>query len=273
MSETPSPEVSTPLTVRPLRLDLADVAALMAVERASLNDSHYSPEQALKLLRRPGRWIHLACDGQAVVGFCFSFATRDAQGPRLEIDMLGVVPSHRRRGLATRLIGAALADGRERRITRARGVVACDNVGSRRAFRAAGMVVGGQADLLVYDLLGAEPQPFLPAGWTCSEEPTADDPGSVQATLRDGSGVARGSARWLHVRTLSYSGIWIEDLWANDPESSALLSRAAVERAKREGLDETGILWPKGRDEASRLAWLRQGYERIGDYDLLETAP
>jgi len=273
MSDSLGSVVDNPLTVRPLRLELTDVAALMAVERDSLQDSHYTPEQALALLRRPGRWVHLACDGDDVVGFCFSFATRDAQWPRLEIDMLGVVPSHRRRGLATRLIAAALADGRGRGIPRARGVVARDNVGSRKAFLAAGMVVGGQVELLVYDLLGAEPQSYLPKGWTCVAEPTEPDPATLHAILYDDGGTVRAQARWLQVQTLSYSGIWIEDLSASDPQSSALLSRAVVERAKREGLDETGILWPQGRDESARLAWLRQGYERIGAYDLLEAAP
>jgi len=273
MSEMSSPAVSHGVTVRLLRLGLPDVTALMAVERDSLNDSHYAPEQALVLLRRPGRWVHLACDGEDAVGFCFSFATHDENGPRLEIDMLGVRPSHRRRGLATRLIAAALANGRARGIVHARGVVACENVGSRRAFQAAGMVVGGQTELLAYDLLGAASQSYLPVGWTCAEEPTAHDLDTVQATLRDNSGLSRGGARWLRVHTLSYTGIWIEALWAADAQSSALLSRAAVERAKQEGLDEAGILWPTGRDEPARQAWLRQGYERVGDYDLIETTP
>jgi len=273
MSDSSSHVAGNPLTVRPLRLELADVTALMAVERDSLQDSHYTPEQALALLRRSGRWAHLACDGDDVVGFCFSFATRDAQGPRLEIDMLGVVPSHRRRGLATRLVVAALEDGRDRGMPRARGVVARDNVGSRRAFQAAGMVVGAQAELLVYDLLGAEPQSHLPTGWTCVAEPTEPDPATLKAILRDDGGTVRAQSRWLRVQTLSYSGFWIEDLWASDPQSSALLSRAVVECAKREGFDETGILWPQGRDASDRLAWLRQGYERIGAYDLLEVAP
>ena len=90
-----------PITIRPVRPILADATALLAVERRSLGDSPYTPEEALAILRREEHHAYLALAGGRPVGFCSSFETPTDAGPRLELDMLGVHPGYRGRGIAT----------------------------------------------------------------------------------------------------------------------------------------------------------------------------
>ena len=277
------PSLSAPIRVRPVRLERDDIAALLAVEHQSLNDSHYTPEEALRVLEQSDHRAHIAVDGEHTVGFCFSFSTVADDGRRLELDMLGVAPSHRRRGLATRLIRTAIADAHERGIARARSVVAAANIGSRRAFWAAGFTVDHRAELLVYDLLGRQACAFLPDGWRAHDlrKGVLHTAGGIMRpygsggsllSLHDAQDTLVAAARVQRVRTLSYRGLWIETPWAVDPRVSSLLARAAIELAKHEGLDETGFLWPTPCDQAYRDAWLRQGYANLGPYDVMGVA-
>ena len=267
-------------TIRPLHLELSDVAALLAVEQASLNDSHYTAAEALKVLQQPEHWAYLACADQEVVGFCFCFATTGDGGQRLEVDMLGVAPAHRRRGLATRLIAYAVARARERGLADFRTIVATDNVASRTAFQRAGFAVARRATLIAYDIRGSRPVAFLPAGWRWRLiDSRALDVGGIHFCaqgrqrrvhwLEDARGVTRAAAECLHVTTLSYGGIWVEKLWAHSERACRLIGRAVVKQAQADGLDKVGYLQPKASEATAWPSWQREGFECWSDYDIL----
>ena len=73
------------VTIRPARPVPADAEALLAVERSSLGDSPYTPEEVLAVLRLPEHYACLALAEGRPVGFCSCFETPTDAGPRLEI--------------------------------------------------------------------------------------------------------------------------------------------------------------------------------------------
>jgi ribosomal protein S18 acetylase RimI-like enzyme len=273
--------------IRLARPTLADAAALLDVEHESLGDSPYSPERVQALLARPEHRAYLAVlpaaeGGEEVVGFCSTFETPTANGPRLEIDMLGVRPAHRGRGLATRLIRSAIRAAWCREVGACRGVVAEENVASQRAFGAAGLAVDPRpCDLLVYPIGGTSPLE-LPGGlhYARLEAGTVSTPDGAEppfdATperpvhlVSDLAGRTVALAASLHVRTLSYEGLWIERLWAADDLALRAAIRAVVEEAKRLDLDEVGHLAaidPERGGVPALDAWLREGYLSMGRY-------
>jgi ribosomal protein S18 acetylase RimI-like enzyme len=266
--------------IRALELDLAAVAALLAVERVSLEDSQYTPEEALAVLQQPDHWAYVACDGEQIAGFLFCFATQWAEGAQLELDMLGVAPDYRRRGLATRLVTHACGQAAERGIVPARAVVERENDASRRAFQRAGLQVVQRAQMIVYEIGGCQPIAFLPDGWRwqrTQEGALAVEGAQLAAFGRNG---------WLHwltdaeervlaaaesqrVDTLSYRGVWIERLWATDARAGRVLARAVVEQAKADDLDEVGYLQPTPAAGSVWPLWEREGFVLVGAYDVL----
>ena len=60
----------------------------------------------------------------------------------LYLDFLGVHPAHRRRGIATQLLGAAVAEARSRGMSRVDLTVRRDNIAAVAAYRAAGFRTG-----------------------------------------------------------------------------------------------------------------------------------
>ena len=273
--------------IRLARPTLADAAALLDVEHESLGDSPYSPERVQALLARPEHRAYLAVlpaaeGGEEVVGFCSTFETPTADGPRLEIDMLGVLPEHRGRGLATRLIRTSLREARCRGAGACRGVVAEENAASQRAFGGAGLAPDPQPyELLVYPIGGTSPLELpgglryarleagavsAPEGAQAPFDATPERPVHLVTTL---AGRTVALAASLHVHTLSYEGLWIERLWAADDLALRAAIRAVVEEAKRLDLDEVGHLaaTDPARGEAPALdAWLREGYLSMGRY-------
>ncbi|OGO04231.1 MAG: hypothetical protein A2Y73_00575, partial [Chloroflexi bacterium RBG_13_56_8] len=145
---------------------LADAQILLAVERESLGDSNYTPEEALRVLARPEHHAYVATLDGEVVGFASCFETPCERGTRLEIDMLGVAAARRRRGLATRLILHSMREAEERGVRAFRAVVAEKNLASQRAFRCAGFVSSpSPLDMLIYEVGGTIPVGFLPPKW------------------------------------------------------------------------------------------------------------
>jgi ribosomal protein S18 acetylase RimI-like enzyme len=274
------PTVPDPaLVIRPARPTLTDAHALLEVERHSLGDSPYTPVEVLGVLRRPEHHAYLALRGGWVVGFCSAIETPTDGGPRLELDMLGVLPSDRRRGIATALLRAAMADAQSRGVQRFRGVVAVDNVASQRAFAAAGLrCASSPRDLTVYALRGDAPLPYLPEGWRAdtvhagvlaapTEPPRrfgADGAGREVLRLRDAAGRAVALAEVQQVHTLAYTGLWLERHWVASPRALLVLALGLVERARALDLDEVGYLAPTGREEA--VTWVRAGYYVAGRY-------
>ncbi|HHX65294.1 MAG TPA: GNAT family N-acetyltransferase, partial [Chloroflexi bacterium] len=157
-------------TLRRTEVNAIDAAMLREVEQRSMGDSDYSVDEVLALLRRPEQYAYLAVSGDesAAVGFVSCIETPTGNGvTRLEIDMLGVVPEHRRRGLALALVTRAMDDAVQRGVRRFRGIVAVDNDASRRVFRRAGFAESPDLyQLVTYDVLGLSPVPFLPWRWS-----------------------------------------------------------------------------------------------------------
>jgi ribosomal protein S18 acetylase RimI-like enzyme len=248
---------------------LQDAAAVMSVERQSLGDSPYTPEEALQVLRRTEHHAYLAFQGKQAVGFLSCLETPSGDVLRLELDMLGVCAEHRGRGIATSLLCMAMREAGGRGVRRFRGVVAEGNTASRTAFTRAGLeAIGGPALLLVYEILGREPVAYLPPGWSwLIDECEAQRPaggGSVYHLL-DERGQVVSKITCLQVQTLSYRGLWIEDLWA-EPRATGNALRAMVEWTKSLNLDQVGYLATGEQAQGNLHAWLRQGYRDLGPY-------
>lgn len=269
-------------TIRRAAPTLEDARRLLAIENASLGDSDYTPRQALAVLRRPEQHALLALEGDEAVGFCSCLFTPTTVGARLEIDLLGVLPSHQGRGLGTALIWAAQQEACGQGIRQVRAVVAVDNAASLRAF-ARNLIapVGPPRALLVYAIHGFAPRESLPCGWQVRvlhrgavTSPTGDrfDAGqgrTVHCISQPAQGtVALGEC--LQVHTLCYRGLWLETAWSADDEALAVLLRWLVEYAKRRKLDEVGHLCDAPADSPARQVWLAEGYTSVGDYYVLQ---
>lgn len=296
-------------TITRIHADPAAATALQAVEHDSLSDSDLTVAELCAVLSRPEQRTYLAygaADGGPVpvggqsrdaiggqsqnaigglshpaIGFCFCLLTDAAQGPRLEIDMLGVLPDHRGRGVARRLVAHAMAGARDCGVRRFRGVVAEDNLASRRVFERLGFTAPAEPHTMrVYPLAGLAPVPFLPAGWRWTSETIAGGgldgavPREIHRLFAPGatsSGDApAGESECLEVHTLSYSGLWIERLWAADAVALRLLALGAVERAKRSALDEVGYLRPAELAAAQDEVLIGLGYDAVGRYLVLQ---
>ena len=276
------------LCIRRAQPTLADAAALSAVERVSLRDSDYAPSEICEILQRVEHYAYLACVGGGVVGFCSCLETPHRSGWRLDIDMLGVKPAFRGRGVATHLLCYAIRDAARRGLAAVRAVVAKDNAASRRAFAKAGLSIvpdprtGAKSprDMPVYAPRGNTARPFLQPGWTWHSARDSVFAGPAPGTgtslspgrgawvgwLEDGAGHRAAAAECLDVQTLSYRGVWVERVWSHRDDAVRYLALGLVEHAKSQGLDEIGFLRPQSGTERERLAWIRSGYEQRGAY-------
>ncbi len=274
--------MSEPYTLRRASATLADARALLTVEQASLADSPYSAAEVQRVLARPEHYAYLAMHEGVAVGFCSCLETPTPRGPRLEVDLLGVLPEHRGRRLATRLIRLSLQEAERRGLRQARGVAREDNIASQRTFVRAGLRAGAQPhELLAYAISGTSPVP-PPAEYQYTHlargEMTlpAEGPPTVHTADAGGpllrvtgpQGDALALVEYLRVETLSYAGLWIERPWAASPAALRAALRALVEEAKRLGLDEVGHLAAPVAPSAAdpRDHWLREGFAPMGRY-------
>ncbi len=274
--------MSEPYTLRRASANFADAQALLAVEQASLADSPYSAADVQRVLARPEHYAYLAIHEGQAVGFCSCLETPTPRGPRLEVDLLGVLPEHRGRRLGARLIRLALQEAERRGLRQARGVAREDNVASQRSFARAGLRAGAQPhELLAYPIGGTSPVP-PPAGYgyallPCGEmivsgqgTPTVHTPdaGGPLLLVTSPQGGALALVEYLRVETLSYAGLWIERPWAASPAALRAALHALVEEAKRLGLDEVGHLAAPVAPSAAdpRDHWLREGFAPMGRY-------
>jgi GNAT superfamily N-acetyltransferase len=277
--------------IRWARKDLAEASALLAVEHQSLGDSSYTPEEILAVMQRPEHHTYVACLAEELVGFCSCFETLARGMRRLEIDMLGVLPAHRRRGLASALVMRAVSEGRERGVCAFRGAVALGNTGSERAFLRAGLYPSAHPiDILVCGVSHPGRGITLPEGWTwhvatrAAESDGACPVAGCGAAARhpqtcwlESEGQAAALADYLPVYTMSYRGMWLEELWAKTEGAMELLARALVAHAQALGLDKVGYLAPRiaGDDSRAQVAELlaQQGYESVGRYRVFVADP
>ena len=273
--------------IRRARATLADATALLHVERQSLAESPYSPDEILRIIRRPEHFAYLARIDEIAVGFCSCIEVPADGGLRLEIDMLGVSPEQSGRGIGAKLIAHSTLQAERRGVPRFRAVVSVDNLASQRAFRRAGLEAGPDpVVMLVFEIRGNAPVPLLPPGWhwhtakqgvVCvpGQPPlrfTASGRGREVHSLRDRRGNVVGVTECLQVHTIAYRGLWVEKLWATSNSHCRLVARALVERTKTLGFDEVGYLLPRGQREKSSIPLIREGFLDSGSY-LLFTEP
>jgi GNAT superfamily N-acetyltransferase len=236
------------LVIRRALATQADAAAICQVEHASLGDSSYSPAHIIQRLHHPAHFPYLAWVEDIPVGFCWCLETPYAEHKRLEIDLLGVLPDYRGRGIATRMIVMARDEALQRGTIRFRAVVALDNLPSHHAFSSAGLSAQPEpAEMLVYRLDDRQPESTLPDGLDWMIAPAIDcrtDPGHASsafvAELLSGHNRI-ASANCLLVETLVYRGVWIEQLIGEEQDVIYLL-RGLLAWCARQALDELGIL-------------------------------
>ncbi|MHB1354640.1 MAG: GNAT family N-acetyltransferase [Anaerolineae bacterium] len=227
---------------------LEDASAIQQVEHTSLGDSSYGPDRILQLLRHPAHYFYLACVGVTQVGFCSCFETPLCETQRLEVDLLGVLPSYRRQGIATALIDMAQSEALQRGTAVFRSIVAHDNIHSQHAFARAGLHSAPEpVEMLVYRLENRTPICSLPEPLRWRVVPAPDGitdfgriPDAFRAELVSGA-YSIASATCLFVETLVYCGVWIEQLCGVE-DDILLLVRGLIAWCAQRSLDEVGIL-------------------------------
>jgi ribosomal protein S18 acetylase RimI-like enzyme len=282
--------------VRPFDGSLADAKGLLAVEKATFDESPYSATQVQTMLSGGSQRAWLALAGSKVIGFAIAFATAGLSGPCWELDLLAVHPQWRGRRLATRLIRAAAA-GSPEGIGRMRAVVATDNGASARAFAQAGFQPAAETcTLLIYRPQEASwrPQPASTvavqearspdevARWLAhfhqAERPASghrtepDHPQADIASIRrptillaERDGQPAGYAELIEVQTLLYRGAWIESLVAPKHAARETLVEQVVQRGMAAGWDEVGAMVPE-ENWFLRNALVAAGFYSLGDF-------
>jgi len=225
-----------------------------------------APAEAHARLAAPTTRVWLARAGGQFIGFVATFETRSASRRRLEVDLLGVIPTAQGRGIGTALARQATA-GCDRL---ARALIRLGNVASERAFQRAGFAVGSDAmELLILDCRGPQPHPS-PA----SRERGDDGPGSFPSPIlrqRDepgrGENSSLGPCELLPVTTLTYRGAWLENAgaFAGDVAAWRALGRCAGEWTAQRGLELVGALLPLA-EEDGRQGLAGAGYVPTGCY-------
>jgi L-amino acid N-acyltransferase YncA len=297
--------------VRAFNGSLADAQGVLAVERATFNESPYDVEQVRAMLSEGPQRAWLAIGGDRVVGFVIAFPVRGLRGWWWEVDLLAVLPAWRGRRLATGLLQAAASAGAPL-VSRARAVVATDNQASARAFFRAGFSAEpGTCELLICRGQDPLPRPLSLSGLQVREAASISEArgwlaelgadaaagvvmaGSVPEAasgllagwrrddltllLAGQKGRPAGCAELIRVQTLLYRGLWIESLLAPHRAVREGLIQEAVARARSAGLDEIGAMVPQS-DRPLQQSLLGQGFRSLGDYrwfgaELRDTGP
>ncbi len=177
--------------------------------------------------------VEQAGDG-ALIGFIDAFMTVSFDGnPRWEVDLLGVHPAFRGRGIAQRLIKASVQAAHEQGVNFIRALIHVDNAASANAFQRCGFR-GVGSDQALY---------------------ISDQPADAPLTPST-------SAHLIPVCTLTYTGIWVEHEFT--PET-LLVARAI--RAKYDWFI-AGVLFParrplpaEGYVSVGRYRWWLYGVE------------
>jgi ribosomal protein S18 acetylase RimI-like enzyme len=285
--------------VRAFDGSLSDAKGLLAVERATFDESPYSAPEVQRLLSKGAQHAWVAVANDEIIGFVVAFATEGLSGPCWEVDLLAVHPRWQGQGLATDLIRAA-AGGSPASASRARAVVATDNDASMHAFSRAGFQPAADTcSLLIHRPADAARRP--PLGGPVQVHEAADTaeaarwlakfheriPGAVANPLgRPGAKVAptaasrrphlslllasdreqpAGYAELLGVQTLLYRGAWMESLVAPARATREALVDHALRLGIEAGWDEIGSMVPN-EHWPFRNALLAQGFHSLGDF-------
>ena len=276
--------------VRPFDGSLRDAEGLLAVEKATFNESPYSAQQVQAMLSGDAQRAWLAIGEGCVVGFVVAFLTRGLRGPWWEIDLLAVHPEWTRRGLAARLVRAASIRGGQV-ADRARAVVSTENSASARVFERAGFRRSGRCELVVFRPEDGMPRPWHALGVTirkardtkdveeCAREAGWPLDGAAPGSFEERGGwtllVAElhgrfaGCAELSEVQTLLYRGMWIESLVASRRVVRIALAHDALTYAVAAGMEEIGMMIPV-TDHSLRVALKETGFRALGRFDWYE---
>lgn len=129
--------MADPLTFRSARLD--DVPTVLAFWRGAAEDAHRPSDSAdalRRLVERDPEALWLAVDGREIVGSLIA----GWDGWRFHLYRLAVAPTHRRRGVAQRLLSAAEQRFAEHGATRIDAMVLDENTEAHGFWQAAGYV-------------------------------------------------------------------------------------------------------------------------------------
>lgn len=160
-----------------------------------------------------------------VLGFVSAFLTVAGDGRRRwEVDLIAVRPASRGQGLGTRLIRRVCEDGRASTVSLTRALIRVENGPSQRAFERAGFATAGR-----------DHQLFLWSPETGGDARPYADPVDL-----------------LPVNTLTYRGLWMEELTSVSAEEQRRAVRAARSIAGTQNRANTGAVIPA--DESYLLA-------------------
>jgi len=278
------------VVLRDFDASLRDAAGILRVDRETIRNCRYGPEEIIGLLTKPGQRAWVAEEEGAIVGFVATFTTHTTRGSNLEIDLLEVLPNHQRQGIASALLHATVEQLERLNVNRARAWVATDNIASQKAFHR----VGFNNDGVTYDLLLYEIRGYSPRDLTNKEQPhrlgspdearalRSLDPGIElqsdellslsQSTQCDIWVVGRNLeitayCENLWVETFFYRGLWMETVLSRNDNLGALsaLITHTIETAKRSRLDEIGCMLPQGRWKAKQ-AFVAAGFRPVNEY-------
>lgn len=196
-------------------------------------DHNLNPERIARVSLESDHTTVIEESSGEQIGFAHGFMTVAGDGVlRWEVDLLGVHPAHRGRGIAQRLIAASIETGRSMGAATTRALVRIDNEPSLAAFQCCG---------------------FMPDASVCNLYVSGENWHLPLAAPPD--------AHLIAVTTLTYSGVWVEGRLSFD----ALRCAQAVRT--RYGWESAGVVIPEGvfavetvgYELAGRYRWLRRG--------------
>jgi ribosomal protein S18 acetylase RimI-like enzyme len=208
----------------------ADAPELAQLIRATGLDHNPDPERIARVSLHSNHvtLVETSADG-SLVGCVDAFSTVSQDGvPRWEVDLLGVHPTHRGRGIAQSLVREVVKAGKAIGITNVRALVHVDNGASTNTFLRCGFIL----DKTLHHL--------------CVSERSVNE-----------SMLAPANAHLLSVSTLTYSGIWIE----GEPSPEAF--RCAESVRTKFAWDVAGAVIaadepvPAGYDLVGQYCWLK----------------
>lgn len=202
-------------------------AVALLIAQTLGDDAH--AEWIDKIISGQNRATHILQIG-VVAGFIDSFLTTSHVGQlRWEVDLLGVHPAVRGRGFAQDLITQSVEYGRSYGAELARAWVADGNTPAEKAFMACGFKPAAEKHML---LISHE------------SNSTATD---------------CQNSHLISVQTLTYSGIWVEDVRSEADLACGLLART------ESGVDLVGTLIPASDGALLETAQI-MGFSSVGRY-------
>ncbi len=199
------------------RATAGDAPEIASLIQAVWADHNPDPAWIARVSLESNHATLVETNGDDLIGFVDAFSTVAADGVlRWEVDLLGVHPEWRGRGIARRLVARVVEIGQEQGAQFARALVRVDNVASLRVFERCGFVA----------------EPTVCRLYVADAAPTA-------------AIVAPPDAYLIAVSTLTYSGVWVEGA-----QTDAALRSAQAVRA-RFGWDTAGAVIPADQPAAA----------------------